>query len=203
MPEYLTFDEVARKIGVDVTTVRRAVKVIQSSAKLEILKGKVPGRSRRALCVSDEHARLIVEYFNSRQSETTLASSSVLQVNPIPRGYGFFYIIQLIPEALPNRVKIGYTDNLDIRLKEHQTAAPTAKLIKSWRCKRAWDQAAMDSITQSDCHHVMNEVYEGDIGAFVSRADAFFKVMPLEESKVPLSPHSPLKVSEFGSGLKS
>lgn len=60
-----------------------------------------------------------------------LASSAVPQVNLVARGYGFFYIIQLIPEVLPNRVKIGYTDNLDVRLKEHQTAAPTAKLIKS------------------------------------------------------------------------
>lgn len=196
MPEYLTLDEVAEMIGVEVTAVRRALKVIRSSAEIEILKGKVPGRSRRALCVSDSHAHLIVEHFNARQSYNALASSSVPQVNLVARGYGFFYIIQLVPELLPNRVKIGYTDSLDIRLREHQTAAPTAKLIKSWRCKRAWDQAAMDSITQSDCHHVMNEVYEGDINAFVSRADAFFKVMPSEKSAVPLSQHSPLIVRD-------
>jgi hypothetical protein len=193
MPEYLTLEEVAERIGVEVTSVRRAVKVMQSATKIEILKGRVPGRSRRALCVSDSDARLIVEHFDSRQSQTALAPGAALRVNLVAGGYGFFYIIQLIPEALPNRVKIGYTDNLDTRLKEHQTSAPTARLLKSWRCKRAWDQAAMDSIVQVDCHHVMNEVYEGDIAAFIARADAFFKVMPSGESTIPLSPHSPLK----------
>jgi hypothetical protein len=38
----------------------------------------------------------------------------------------------------------------------------------------------------------MNEVFEGDIEAFISRADAFFKIMPTDNSKIPLSPHSPL-----------
>ena len=158
MPEYLTLDQVAEMIGVEVTAVRRVLKAIQFSAEIEILKGKVPGRSRRALCVSDSHARLVVEHFISRQSQTTLTSSTELPINLTVGGYGFFYLIQLVPELAPNRVKIGYTDNLDIRLKEHQTSAPTAKLIRSWRCKRAWDQAAMDSITRSGCHHVMNEV---------------------------------------------
>ena len=196
MPEYLTLDQVAEMIGVEVTAVRRAVRIIQSSAGLEILKGKVPERSRRALCVSDSHARLIVEHFSSRQTQTALTLIAEPRVNLSLGGHGFFYIIQLVPEALPNRVKIGYTDNLDNRVKEHQTSAPTLKLIKSWRCRRAWDQAAMDSITQSGCHHVMNEVYEGDIQEFVRRADAFFAVMPPEKSKIPLSPHSPLASSD-------
>ena len=43
--------------------------------------------------------------------------------------HGYFYLIQLIPEAMPNRVKIGFADNVERRLVEHQTAAPTAKLL--------------------------------------------------------------------------
>ena len=192
MAEYLTLDQVAETIGVEVTTVRRALKSIQFTTGIEILKGKAQGRSRRALCVSDNHAQLIIEHFRSRQLQTSFASNAEPSVNLSSNGYGFFYIIQLVPELAPNRVKIGYTDNLDTRLKEHQTSAPTAKLIKSWRCKRAWDKAVMDSITRSDCHHVMNEVYEGNIEAFVLRADGFFNVMPEKNSKIPLSPHSPL-----------
>ena len=192
MAEYLTFDQVAEMVGVEVTAIRRAVKIIQFSTGIEILKGKVIGRSRRALCVSDNHANLIIEHFVSRQSQIALVSNLAPSVNLTAGGYGFFYIIQLVPELAPNRVKIGYTDNLETRLKEHQTSAPTAKLIGAWSCKRAWDKAAMDSITRLNCHHVMNEVYEGDIEAFVSRAYAFFEVMPSKDLKIPLSPHSPL-----------
>jgi len=106
--------------------------------------------------------------------------------------FGNFYLIQLIPEALSNRVKIGFTDNLEQRLSEHRTAAPTAQLLKSWRCKRCWDQAAMDAITRSDCALVLNEVYEGEIAGFIERADAFFAQLPSEHQPAALSPHSPL-----------
>lgn len=195
MPEYLTLDQVAELIGVEITTVRRAAQKIQSSTELRILKGMVPGRSRNALCISDKHAEILVEYFRNKQAQIALVSNSPQNVNLSIGGYGFFYLIQLVPEALPNRVKIGYTDNLDNRLKEHQTAAPTAKLLRSWRCKRAWDQAAMDSITKADCHLIMNEVYEGDIAKFIERGDQFFSVMPSEKYKIPVSPNSPLRNS--------
>lgn len=196
MAEYLTLDQVAEMIGVEITTVRRAARNIQSSTDLEVLKGMVPGRSRNALCVSDEHAEILVEHFRNKQAQSALTSDRPQNVNFSVDGYGFFYLIQLVPEALPNRIKIGYTDNLVNRLKEHQTAAPTAKLIRSWRCKRAWDRAAMDSITRSGCQLIMNEVYEGDIDSFVSRGDEFFSMMPDAEYKIPVSPESPLRNSD-------
>lgn len=191
MAEFLTLDQVAERIGVEITTVRRAARQIHADGGLEILKGKVPGRSRSALCVSDLHAQVLVDHFHNKQSNPGLYAATQ-GVNSTFNGYGYFYLIQLIPEILPDRVKIGYTDNMDNRLKEHQTAAPTARLVKSWRCKRAWDQAAMDSITSNGCHLVMNEVYEGNVQGFVDRGDRFFAVMPTEETKVPLSEHSPL-----------
>ncbi len=190
MPDYLTLDQVAEKIGVEVTSVRRAVRRIQSESDLEILKGMVPGRARSALCVSDAHANLIIAYFESKRGETTLLNGSADVF--ASGGFGYFYVIQLVPEALPTRVKIGYTDSLEVRLKEHQTSAPTARLVKSWKCKRAWDRAAMDSITKSDCTLVLNEVYEGDVEKFVQRGDEFFARMPSESQTVPLSPNSPL-----------
>ena len=110
--------------------------------------------------------------------------------------FGYFYIIQLVPEALPNRVKIGYTDNLNTRLREHQTAAPTATFLGHWKCEWLWDQAAMDSITRIDCHLVMNEVYEGDIEGFLNRAEEFFSLMPQNTDKPKLSAHSPLNKNQ-------
>ena len=50
----------------------------------------------------------------------------------------------------------------------------------------------MDSISREGCKLVLNEVYEGDIGGFISRGDAFFAVMPNPESERELSEFSPL-----------
>ena len=51
----------------------------------------------------------------------------------------------------------------------------------------------MDSITRKNCHLVLNEVYEGEINGFLSRAEEFFGVMPSNSDKPKLSEHSPLK----------
>lgn len=107
-------------------------------------------------------------HFENRDKPIT---DSILDESGLQR-YGYFYMIQLIPEEVPNRVKIGYTDNLETRLREHQTSAPTAKFLGHWKCKRSWDQAAMDSITRDNCQLVMNEVYEGNLKGFVNRAKA-------------------------------
>ena len=50
----------------------------------------------------------------------------------------------------------------------------------------------MDSITSSNCKLVLNEVFEGDIGGFLKRADAFFAVMPNPDLERELSEYSPL-----------
>ena len=180
----MTFRELADQIGVEVTTIRRNVKRLN----LVIRKEKTNSSKGASVhCLSIDDSNKLISYFEGRdRSDYNTDNSSIDR-------FGYFYIIQLIPEAIPNRVKIGYTDNLETRLQEHKTAAPTAKYLGHWKCKRSWDQAAMDSITREGCQLVMNEVYEGDIEEFLSRAKQFFNIMPKNSSKPVLSEHSPLK----------
>ncbi|MBU2511072.1 GIY-YIG nuclease family protein [bacterium] len=184
MSDFVTFRELADQIGVEITTIRRNVKRLD----LEIRNEKTEtSKGARVQCLSIDNANLLISHFENRDKPISNSDSAALD------RFGYFYIIQLIPEAVPDRVKIGYTDNLETRLREHQTAAPTAKYLGHWKCKRSWDQAAMDSITRTDCSLVMNEVYEGDINGFLKRADEFFKVMPKDSNKPGLSEHSPLR----------
>ena len=188
MSELIPFTEIAKKLGVGVDTIRRTITKIGEDLGLTIQR---KSRSSRALCLSTDDANKLIRYFEERDEHVgpNEESENVGSYS----GYGYFYIVQLIPEALPNRVKIGYTDNLDTRLKEHQTSAPTARYLGHWECKRAWDQAVMDSITRKDCALVMNEVYEGDISLFLERAKEFFGVMPNSNTVVELAEHSPLR----------
>jgi hypothetical protein len=180
--ESIPFREIAKQIGVSIYTIRRTVKRLEFSVRKEKMnKGAI------VHCISVDDANKLIAFFENRDKPDANDDSSVLD------RFGFFYVIQLIPEALPNRVKIGYTDNLKARLREHQTAAPTANYLGHWRCKRSWDQAAMDSITRDGCRLVMNEVYEGEVEGFISRAGEFFSIMPQNSDKPELSEHSPLK----------
>jgi hypothetical protein len=47
---------------------------------------------------------------------------------------GWFYLIQLEPVQLPARLKLGFTFELDNRLRDHQVTCPTLKLVQSWPC---------------------------------------------------------------------
>jgi hypothetical protein len=189
MPEYLTYYEIADRLGVGIDTVRRSVKRLSKSHDIKPLYQKTStSKGARVYCLSIDDANALFSWFEDR-SQTESEDPNNLAAF---QRYGFFYIIQLVPELIPERVKIGYTDSLETRLNEHRTSAPTAKYVKTWECKRSWDQAVMDSITRDGCELIMNEVYEGNIDGFIERGDAFFNVMPKRDNKVPLSKHSPL-----------
>lgn len=190
MTTFVTLFDIAEQVGVEVSTVRRAMKQVGDELGISLSRQK-SSKGGWAQCLTTDDAEKLITYLEARK-KPELQNADDLSF----QRYGCFYIIQLVPEALPNRVKIGYTDNMEQRLAEHRTAAPTAKLLQNWPCKRAWDQAAMDSITRSDCELVLNEVYEGDITKFLERADAFFSVMPSEKTNKTLSEHSPLRKDE-------
>lgn len=183
MSEMISIIEIAKRLKVDTSTVRRLIAKESDSLKLDLHRGK----QDRLFLSKDDADKLIASY------ETRRGSVAAIEVDETKFDrYGSFYVIQLVPEALPNRVKLGYADNVNQRLNEHRTAAPTAKLLKSWPCKRSWDYAAMDSITREGCKLVLNEVYEGDINGFLVRAEQFFALMPNPDNEKELSEHSPL-----------
>jgi hypothetical protein len=187
MAEMIGIPDIARRLGVDGGTVRRLIARENDALQLTIHRGK----GDRLLLSKEDADRLIASYEARR--------GPVAEVDKDSAGfdrYGYFYVIQLVPEAIPNRVKIGFADNVAQRLNEHKTAAPTAKTLRTWPCKRSWDYAAMDSITREGCKLVLNEVFEGDIQGFIDRGDRFFALMPTPDSERELSEHSPLYESE-------
>jgi hypothetical protein len=184
--DLVSFKEVANRLGVDQTTVRRLIQRSGNKLGITVRKGRSPGRNAMwANFLSREDTEHLIAYYESRNmARDEMATEETFQA------FGFFCIIQLVPEAFPNRVKMGYTDYLNQRLADHQTAAPTARLLASWPCKRSWDYAAMDSITRSGCKFVLNEVYEGEVQGFIDRGGVFFAVMPKPDIKKELSEHS-------------
>jgi hypothetical protein len=189
MPDYVPIMEIAETLGIDPTTVRRIIRRYGQDLGLVLERKKSNARNGRWVdCLSMDDRNRLVDFYESNRgiTEETVGES-------LARGrFGEFYIMQVVPEAIPNRVKIGYSDDLEKRMTEHRTAAPTANLLGHWPCKRSWDHAAMDAITREGCHLVLNEVYEGEIEGFLERAQGFFAQMPHPSHSVPLSENSPL-----------
>jgi hypothetical protein len=187
MSDMVGIPEIAKRLKVDGGTVRRLIARESEALQLKVHRGK-----QNYLYLSREDTERLVASYEGRRGPVSAKTEDTAKTDR----YGFFYVIQLVPEALFNRVKIGYADNVEQRLSEHRTAAPTARLLKAWPCKRSWDYAAMDSITREGCKLVLNEVYEGEIEGFLERAERFFAIMPDPDAERELSEHSPLFVPD-------
>lgn len=116
-----------------------------------------------------------------RRIETSLADAADLTETSsvfISEELGVFYLIRLEPDHDPNRFKVGFTRELEGRLRKHRCSAPFAQLIKNWSCRRTWERAVIDCITQG-CDQLHTEVFRAtSISDVVSRADSFFALMP-------------------------
>ena len=109
-------------MSVDVTTVRRLIAREGGALNIQIQRGK----GDKILLTREAADKLIASY-EARRSAVSADSEDTATFDR----QGYFYIIQLVPEALPNRVKVGFADNVEKRLAEHRTAAPTAQAVAS------------------------------------------------------------------------
>lgn len=97
---------------------------------------------------------------------------------------GMFYLIQLEPEHDPGRIKVGFTTDLDGRLQKHRCSAPFAQYIKSWPCRRTWEKAAIDCLTNG-LEQLHTEVFRAvSLDEVASRGDTLFRLMPQINSVV-------------------
>ena len=91
---------------------------------------------------------------------------------------GLFYIMQLEPDHDPGRFKAGFSVEIEGRLQKHRCSALFIPCIKTWPCRRTWERAAIDCITEG-CEKLHTEVFRSTaLQEFVRRAEAFFSVMP-------------------------
>ena len=182
MEDMVGIADIAKRLNVEVSTVRRLIKNEGDGLGIKLHIGK----GNKHLLSSKDADRLIA-YYVGKRGPIKVNSQESKQFDK----YGYFYIIQLVPEYSPYRVKIGFTYDVKQRLIQHKTAAPTAKLVKKWACKIYWEYAAIDSITREGCKLLSNEVYEGDIQKMIERGDKFFSIMPDSNFKIELSENSP------------
>lgn len=107
---------------------------------------------------------------------------------------GVFYVIQLVPELDPKRIKLGYANDLSDRLAQHRTSAPTAKVVSSWPCKRSWKTTVMDCLRMIGCKHILNEVFEcEDLSTLIEHGDKLSALLPNPAASIGISDHSPYK----------
>lgn len=166
---YVTLKELANELNMDRSHIRKYV-LKHGFTPISIRTEDSLHQATLALLPEDAEA---VRQLRARQG-----FSSTFRA-PLDNGVGFFYLIQIVPDLDPLRVKLGWTSDVSMRLDAHRTAAPTAELVKCWPCRKVWEIAAMNSVTRIECVNIGNEVFRcTDVDTMIARCDAFFALMP-------------------------
>lgn len=184
--EFVSIKDLARRLGMDRSHARRYVRKLGYTFHK---RRTVDSGNQLTLCVIRAEADRIV----SERAEKGFLESTVVAVSDV----GLFYVIQLVPDLDPSRLKLGFAENLEQRLSQHRTAAPTARVLRAWPCKRSWELTAIDALTHVNCRLILNEVFECDAPeALVERGDAFFSMLPQPNMRVALAKSSPLNSTD-------
>ena len=95
--------------------------------------------------------------------------------------YGEFYVVQLEPELLPQRLKFGFSASAQSRLTDYRSSNPGAMMLKSWPAKRAWEEAIIAVLSaHRHCKLVGGEVYDcSDIDSLLKRGDHLMTLFPV------------------------
>ena len=179
--DYVSLKQLAEALGMDRSHVRRYV----LRHGVQTHKRRTPdSQNQLTLAISVEDADFIT---TKRREEGFMGASK-----PVSKEVGVFYLIRLVPELDPRRLKLGFADDLASRLSQHRTAAPTAEVVKAWPCKRAWEGTVMDCLAATGCRLILNEVFEADdIDTLLRRGDELFRLLPDPALRAPLAEASP------------
>jgi len=181
--EYISIKNLSEELGMD-----------RSHARKYIIKMGIVPQKRRTLDSGNQLTLTVTEEEANKIKKNRLELGYNFDNRIVNNENGYFYVIQLVPELDPKRIKLGYTNDINDRLNQHKTAAPTAKILKSWQCKRSWESTVMDSLTSNNCKHILNEVFEcDDIENLIEHGNKLFLLLPKPNEKMELSNYSPYK----------
>ncbi len=164
---YIAVSEVADALGKGKQSIFKIIKRLGIEKQLE---KSDSARGQKIAHISEGDFGLVKEHVQSSgtASPTALIDSA---------SGGVFYLIQLEPEHDPTRFKLGFSSDMNARLRVHRTVAPYSKVIKTWPCKPLWERTAIESIARG-CERVNTEVFRGEIEVILEHGEQFFALMP-------------------------
>jgi len=182
--EYVSLKQLAEVLGMDRSGCRRYL--LKEGFK-PVKRRTLDSGGQLALSYTKEEADRIISL---RRDQGFFGASLA---KPISEEKGFFYVIQLVPELDPKRLKLGFASDVADRQQQHRTSAPTATVRKTLPCRKAWELTAIAALTAVGCRLILNEVYEcDDLEQLLARGDEFFGMLPEPGWLVPLATCSPL-----------
>ena len=163
----ILLSDLARELGMHKSHARKyAIK--QGVSFLQVR--TIASRGQYTLALSEQDAAKV------RQSR--LADFGPVDASETDKGW--LYVMQVIPDLDPLRVKLGFAVDVPRRLDQHRTILPGVQLVTTWPCRAWWERTAIDSITRVECTLLGQEVFACvSLEGLIERGGRFFEMMPV------------------------
>ncbi len=128
-PNPITAPQANRNIAVaeladELGTYKQTIFKIAKRLDIQPVKRREPTRGNQLIAlVSEAEAAAIRNAFGQSRRSGVQDTSEIAEFAP---DEGWFYLIELEPEHDPGRLKVGFTTDLDGRLRDHRCSAPFA-----------------------------------------------------------------------------
>lgn len=173
----ISVKEFAETNGLRRQTVFKVIKRL--GIEPEKSRGNTQNRGQVISYIAERDARLILEALTTNRKQL-IGGNDEEPYMPEATLYdvGVFYLISLEPDYDLNRYKVGFSNNLNERLRQHKCSAPFAIVVKTWPCRRLWEKTAIECVT-SDCEQLHTEVFRATfLSAVEEKCNRFFELMP-------------------------
>lgn len=149
------FHRVVRRIGIEPRRVRSDF-----------------SRGQRTLAITVEEAGRV-------RAATQERGMTLLESETTHPDDGVFYAVVVDP-IRPDRVKLGFTSDLEQRLSSYRTSSPEVQVLFAIPCRRGWEATTMAALTNVEgCSQVGREVFDyADSDALVERSRNWFALLP-------------------------
>jgi hypothetical protein len=160
---------------------KRKQTVFKVLRRLNIEPRKLRSAGRRGQLVSyvtAQESSLVAAELRSTGPALKSGDEAADPPEALPDEHGVFYLLLLEPEHDPGRFKVGFSVNLQERLRTLRCSAPFLKVLQTWPCKMLWEKTAIDCVTE-DCKQLHTEVFRTQsIDPVLQRCEQFFDLMP-------------------------
>lgn len=175
-PEFVTLGALSAELSMDKSALRRWV--IDQGVTWH--KRRIMGSGGNALQAAIfHHEAELIRHLRRDAGYTSDGRAASVALPSV----GVFYVIAIVPELNPGRLKFGFTDSLQNRLANHRTIAPTLQVLCTWPCRAAWERPAIECLGVI-CRLIGGEVYQSeDVNAVLARAEQFFLLLPVLEEE--------------------
>ena len=162
---------------------KRKQSIFKILKRLGIEAKKRPGTNNRGQIIAyitNDEARLVVDDLTSGRTSAEFESESDGSVPEVLLAeQGVFYLLQLEPNHDPGRLKVGFATSLAERLRKHRCSAPLTTVVRTWPCKRLWEQTAIDCVADGCEERLSREVFRtASLESVIAKCERFFELMP-------------------------